>query len=263
MANSTSDDVEASATFAEFLDGSTDHLSWFNTDSLVGLPPPEQITGESPATPNCSNSSSSTEAAAATAEGSGKGKETLEDDSSKKDAKLKKLKSTESEKKKQPRFAFMTKSEVDHLDDGYRWRKYGQKAVKNSPHPRSYYRCTAQKCPVKKRVERSFQDRSIVITTYEGQHNHHLPVNLRGNSAAVIGMRLPDSSMMLNPPLAPPPEAPAGFPHHLYSLVSTDGMTRNTQLQTNSQLHDHQYLDYENILPDVFPSSTIFPKQEP
>lgn len=30
----------------------------------------------------------------------------------------------------------MTKSEVDHLDDGYRWRKYGQKAVKNSPYPR-------------------------------------------------------------------------------------------------------------------------------
>ena len=39
-------------------------------------------------------------------------------------------------KQKEPRFAFMTKSEVDHLEDGYRWRKYGQKAVKNSPYPR-------------------------------------------------------------------------------------------------------------------------------
>lgn len=39
-------------------------------------------------------------------------------------------------KEKEPRFAFMTKSEVDHLEDGYRWRKYGQKAVKNSPYPR-------------------------------------------------------------------------------------------------------------------------------
>lgn len=38
---------------------------------------------------------------------------------------------------RQPRFAFVTKSEVDHLEDGYRWRKYGQKAVKNSPYPRS------------------------------------------------------------------------------------------------------------------------------
>lgn len=39
-------------------------------------------------------------------------------------------------RQREPRFAFMTKSEVDHLDDGYRWRKYGQKAVKNSPYPR-------------------------------------------------------------------------------------------------------------------------------
>ncbi|KAL9997333.1 putative transcription factor WRKY family [Helianthus debilis subsp. tardiflorus] len=40
---------------------------------------------------------------------------------------------------RQPRFAFMTKSEIDHLEDGYRWRKYGQKAVKNSPFPRFAY----------------------------------------------------------------------------------------------------------------------------
>ncbi|CAL5354986.1 unnamed protein product [Camellia sinensis] len=73
----------------------------------------------------------------------------------------------------QPRFAFMTRSEVDHLEDGYRWRKYGQKAVKNSPFPRSYYRCTNSKCTVKKRVERSSDDPTIVITTYEGQHCHH------------------------------------------------------------------------------------------
>jgi hypothetical protein len=42
---------------------------------------------------------------------------------------------------RQPRFAFMTKSEVDHLEDGYRWRKYGQKAVKNSPYPRYVPTC--------------------------------------------------------------------------------------------------------------------------
>ncbi|RWW44768.1 hypothetical protein BHE74_00049448 [Ensete ventricosum] len=35
-----------------------------------------------------------------------------------------------------PRFAFQTRSPNDILDDGYRWRKYGQKAVKNSVHPR-------------------------------------------------------------------------------------------------------------------------------
>nr|BAJ98419.1 predicted protein [Hordeum vulgare subsp. vulgare] len=74
------------------------------------------------------------------------------------------------------RVAFATKSEVDHLDDGYRWRKYGQKAVKNSSFPRSYYRCTAARCGVKKLVERSQQDPSTVVTTYEGRHGHPSPV---------------------------------------------------------------------------------------
>ncbi|RWW38743.1 hypothetical protein BHE74_00055998 [Ensete ventricosum] len=47
---------------------------------------------------------------------------------------------------------------------------------------RSYYRCTTQKCPVKKRVERSYQDPTIVITTYEGKHNHQSPATARGST---------------------------------------------------------------------------------
>ncbi|CAN6359402.1 unnamed protein product [Urochloa humidicola] len=70
------------------------------------------------------------------------------------------------------RFAFQTRSENDILDDGYRWRKYGQKAVKNSAFPRSYYRCTHHTCNVKKQVQRLARDTSIVVTTYEGVHNH-------------------------------------------------------------------------------------------
>ncbi|KAK7274298.1 hypothetical protein RIF29_15381 [Crotalaria pallida] len=71
-----------------------------------------------------------------------------------------------------PRFAFQTRSADDILDDGYRWRKYGQKAVKNSIYPRSYYRCTHHTCNVKKQVQRLSKDTSIVVTTYEGIHNH-------------------------------------------------------------------------------------------
>ncbi|KAI3441761.1 WRKY domain-containing protein [Psidium guajava] len=71
-----------------------------------------------------------------------------------------------------PRIAFQTRSVDDILDDGYRWRKYGQKAVKNSVHPRSYYRCTHHTCNVKKQVQRLAKDMSIVVTTYEGIHNH-------------------------------------------------------------------------------------------
>ncbi|XP_002988797.2 probable WRKY transcription factor 23 [Selaginella moellendorffii] len=83
----------------------------------------------------------------------------------------------------QPRYAIQTKSDKEIMDDGYRWRKYGQKAVKNSPYPRSYYRCTYTKCHVKKRVERSSKDSSLVITTYEGVHTHHSPAAIRSGSA--------------------------------------------------------------------------------
>lgn len=71
-----------------------------------------------------------------------------------------------------PRFAFQTRSSEDILDDGFRWRKYGQKSVKNSIYPRSYYRCTHLTCNVKKQVQRLSKDSSIVVTTYEGVHNH-------------------------------------------------------------------------------------------
>ncbi|KAL0905015.1 hypothetical protein M5K25_027186 [Dendrobium thyrsiflorum] len=75
-------------------------------------------------------------------------------------------------KMREPRFCFQTRSDVDVLDDGYKWRKYGQKVVKNSLHPRSYYRCTHTNCRVKKRVERLSEDCRMVITTYEGRHTH-------------------------------------------------------------------------------------------
>ncbi|KAM7491440.1 hypothetical protein LguiA_034361 [Lonicera macranthoides] len=82
------------------------------------------------------------------------------------------LRTSRTKKSVPPRVAFHTRSSEDILDDGYKWRKYGQKSVKNNVHPRSYYRCTHHTCNVKKQIQRLSKDMSIVVTTYEGTHNH-------------------------------------------------------------------------------------------
>uniref|UniRef100_A0A5B6ZGU1 Putative WRKY transcription factor 71 n=1 Tax=Davidia involucrata TaxID=16924 RepID=A0A5B6ZGU1_DAVIN len=217
---------------------------------------------ETPVTPNSSISSSSTEAGGDDQDSNKSKKEQQQQPKGSEDGgESSKKVSTKSKKKsekkqREPRFAFMTKSEVDHLEDGYRWRKYGQKAVKNSAYPRSYYRCTTQRCTVKKRVERSFQDPSIVITTYEGQHNHLLPATLRGNVAG----------MLSHPMLTPSPMAGVpGFPQELIAqmppLYNHGGGTGSIyQPPALSPLQQLQFSDY-GLLQDMVPS--MFLKQEP
>nr|ADF42578.1 putative pathogenesis protein [Phyllostachys edulis] len=107
------------------------------------------------------------------------------------------------------RIGFRTRSEVEILDDGFKWRKYGKKAVKNSPNPRNYYRCSTEGCGVKKRVERDGDDPCYVITTYDGVHNHATP----GFGAAAAAV-LQYAGNYYNPPLS------AGSPPSAYSAGS-------------------------------------------
>lgn len=91
-------------------------------------------------------------------------------------ARRKTRKSQLAEKSHGQRIAVKTRSDVDVLDDGFKWRKYGQKAVKNCRHPRGYYHCVERSCTIKKRVQRLDMDPNYVLTTYEGFHNHPTPM---------------------------------------------------------------------------------------
>lgn len=70
-------------------------------------------------------------------------------------------------------------------DDGYNWRKYGQKLVKGCEFPRSYYKCTYPNCDVKKIFERAL-DGQIKEIVYKGTHDHPKPQPSRRFTAGAL-----------------------------------------------------------------------------
>ncbi|XP_058755180.1 WRKY transcription factor 22-like [Vicia villosa] len=61
-------------------------------------------------------------------------------------------------------------------EDPWTWRKYGEKIIKGSSHPRSYYKCSSFKdCQAKKLVEKSKNKENTYVVTYKGKHNHKEP----------------------------------------------------------------------------------------
>lgn len=77
--------------------------------------------------------------------------------------------------KKEPAIAVHTVPDEGSSNDGYRWRKYGQKMLKGNSFIRSYYRCTSSACPARKHVERAADEVTSTTITYEGKHDHGMP----------------------------------------------------------------------------------------
>lgn len=58
------------------------------------------------------------------------------------------------------------------IEDGYTWRKYGQKIIYGTAHQRSYYRCTHKfdrECHATRQVQKT-EDASMYAITYMGEH---------------------------------------------------------------------------------------------
>lgn len=113
-------------------------------------------------------------------------------------------------------------------------------------HCRSYYRCTSQKCSVKKRVERSFQDPTTVITTYEGVHTHHSPATLRGSAATMLAPSI----------LTPTPSPVPNFHHDLLMQVPSSNFGDASSLYLRNLSHNQrlQLPDYGLLQDIIHPS---------
>ncbi|KAH7677683.1 WRKY domain-containing protein, partial [Dioscorea alata] len=80
-------------------------------------------------------------------------------------------------------------------DDGYTWRKYGQKDILGSKFPRSYYRCTHKNfygCEAKKKVQRLNEDPYTYEVSYCGEHT----------------CQTSTSPLIISPPAPVPPPPP-------------------------------------------------------
>nr|XP_043607951.1 probable WRKY transcription factor 27 [Erigeron canadensis] len=114
--------------------------------------------------------------------------------------------------------------------DPWAWRKYGQKPIKGSIYPRSYYRCSTSKgCLARRQVEQSCDDSNIYILTYTADHNHAQPT--RRNSLAGINR---------NRFKAPTPKSPASIPNSKDSPSHSPTATHNSS--ANSSIDDEVVL---------------------
>ncbi|XP_009793203.1 WRKY transcription factor 55-like isoform X2 [Nicotiana tabacum] len=106
-------------------------------------------------------------------------------------------------------------------EDGYTWRKYGQKEILGSRFPRAYYRCTHQKlynCPAKKQVQRLDNDPYVFEVTYRSQHTCYMSATAPTVPPPSVEEITHQTTTILPPPLPLPPPTSASLRAHWLSM---------------------------------------------
>ncbi|KAG6791664.1 hypothetical protein NC652_001108 [Populus alba x Populus x berolinensis] len=160
--------------------------------------------------------------------------------------------------------------------DMWAWRKYGQKPIKGSPYPRSYYRCSSLKgCLARKQVERSSTDPSIFIITYTAEHSHAHPTR-RSSLAGSTRIKRAAIPIGTTPSIEPTmPTIKDQRSPNFDGLISpaTPSMTsiddefvQNLSIKNEELLDQGQILEEnestENFVPDIVFSDDLFPTLE-
>ncbi|XP_038901918.1 probable WRKY transcription factor 53 isoform X2 [Benincasa hispida] len=96
------------------------------------------------------------------------------------------------------------------LDDGFCWRKYGQKGILGAKHPRCTHR-NLQSCLASKQVQRSDDDSTVFEITYRGKHScsqvsnlsipSTTPPEFQGQNQGVVA--IPDQKKVQNQQTSP------------------------------------------------------------
>ncbi|KAJ9147988.1 hypothetical protein P3X46_030087 [Hevea brasiliensis] len=156
--------------------------------------------------------------------------------------------------------------------DMWAWRKYGQKPIKGSPYPRSYYRCSSLKgCLARKQVERSSTDPSVFIITYTAEHSHAQPTRrnslagrtrIKSSLAKQAATNEPNMSTIEDKCLDTVPS----------SMASTDQdeLLRDVKIKNEEEDEEEEEEDQvledigsnEIVMPDIIFSDDLFPSLE-
>ncbi|KAG1371490.1 WRKY transcription factor 55 [Cocos nucifera] len=139
-------------------------------------------------------------------------------------------------------------------DDGYTWRKYGQKDILGSRFPRSYYRCTHKSyygCEAKKQVQRLDDDPYTYEIKYCGNHSCHTSIapllissmapttttTTTTNSNNPVGeAQMPEATALPPSPLPTSTQLGIWFPRETLPLIAPHGGEGSSTQAGPSQL---------------------------